>query len=57
MEDYLVTTRTYAMMRNVTTECVRKWIKNGKVKNKIIDGVNFVVLTEEEVKQRKEAGV
>lgn len=54
MEDKLVTVRTYADMCKVTTECVRKWVKNGKVKGRSIDGVNFIVLTDEEVKKRKE---
>ena len=52
MEEKLVTVRTYSLMRNVTAECVRKWIRQKKVQNKIIDGVNFVVLTDEEVKER-----
>ena len=50
----LVTIRTYSLMKGVTTECVRKWVKQGKVSNKVIDGVNFVKLTKEEIKQRKE---
>lgn len=54
MEERLVTVRTYADMYRVTTECVRKWIRQNKVQNKVIDGVNFIVLTDEEVKQRKE---
>lgn len=54
MEERLVTTRTYADMRRVTTECVRKWARQGKIKSKVIDGVNFVVLTDEEVEKRKE---
>lgn len=53
MEERLVTVRTYAEMYRVTTECVRKWIRQNKVNWKVIDGVNFVVLTEEEVKQRE----
>lgn len=53
MEERLVTVRTYAEMYRVTTECVRKWIRQNKVNWKVIDGVNFVVLTDEEVKKRK----
>lgn len=53
MEERLVTVRTYAEMYRVTTECVRKWIRQNKVNWKVIDGVNFVVLTDEEVKQRE----
>lgn len=52
MEERLVTVRTYAEMYRVTTECVRKWIRQNKVNWKVIDGVNFVVLTDEEMKQR-----
>ena len=54
MEDRLVTTRTYADMYKVTTECVRKWVRSGKVKSRSIDGVNFIVLTDEEMEWRKE---
>lgn len=53
MEQNLVTVRTYAGMYGVTPECVRKWVRQGKVKNKMIDGVNFIVLTDEEMKQRE----
>lgn len=49
----LVTVRTYAGMYGVTPECVRKWVKQGKVKNKVIDGVHFIVLTNEEVEKRQ----
>ena len=54
MEERLVTVRTYAEMYRVTTECVRKWIRQKKVASKVIDGVNFVVLTYEELNKRKE---
>lgn len=54
MEEKLVTIRTYAGMYNVTPECVRKWVRQKKVQNKVIDGVNFVVLTDEELSKRKE---
>lgn len=53
MEDRLVRTKTYADMRRVTTECVRKWARQGKIKSKVIDGVNFVVLTDEEMQKRR----
>lgn len=53
MEQNLVTVRTYAGMYGVTPECVRKWVRQKKVQNKVIDGVNFIVLTDEEVKQRE----
>lgn len=54
MENNLVTVRTYAEMYRVTPECVRKWIRQNKVQNKVIDGVNFIVLTDDEVKQREQ---
>lgn len=54
MEQKLVTVRTYAEMYKVTPECVRKWVRQKKVPNKVIDGVNFIVLSDEEMKQRKE---
>ena len=34
---------TYAKQKNVSTTAVYKWIKQGKVKVKIIDGVKFIV--------------
>lgn len=49
----LVTIRTYASMYNVTSACVYKWEKQNKIKTTQIDGVKFVVLTDEEVKQRQ----
>lgn len=52
MEERLVTVRTYAEMKGVTTVCVYKWERQNKVRTKKIDGVKFVVLTDEEVKQR-----
>lgn len=54
MEQKLVTVRTYAGIKGVTSVCVYKWIEQGKVNKKVIDGVIFVVLTDEEMKQRKE---
>lgn len=54
MEQKLVTVRTYAGIKGVTSVCVYKWIDQGKVNKKVIDGVIFVVLTDEEMKQRKE---
>lgn len=54
MKERLVTVRTYAGMHNVTPECVRKWVRQNKVQNMVIDGVNFIILTDEELKQRKE---
>lgn len=49
--DDLVTTNTYANMKGVTTECVRQWALQGKVKSVKIDGVRFIKLTEEEMKE------
>lgn len=53
MEERLVTVRTYAEMYRVTTECVRKWIRQNKVNWKVIDGVNFIALTDEKIKTEK----
>lgn len=33
---------SYARMMGVTDACVRKWIRQGKVKAEKIDGVTFV---------------
>lgn len=33
----------YAKLMNVSYECVRKWIKAGKVKTQVIDNTTFVV--------------
>lgn len=53
MYDNLVTTSTYAKMKCVTTECVRQWALQGKVKSTKIDGIRFIKLSEEEVKERR----
>lgn len=50
--DNLVTTNTYAKMKGVTTECVRQWALQGKVKSVKIDGIRFIELSEEEMKER-----
>lgn len=52
MYDNLVTTNTYAKMKGVTTECVRQWVLQGKVKSVKIDNVRFIELSEEEIKER-----
>lgn len=52
MYDNLVTTNTYAKMKGVTTECVRQWALQGKIKSIKIDNVRFIELSEEEVKER-----
>lgn len=54
MYDNLVRVDTYARMRGVTPECVRQWAISDKVKTVKIDGIRFVKLTKEEVKERKE---
>ena len=51
--DDLVTTNTYAKMKGVTTECVRQWALQNKVKSIKIDGIRFIELSEEEVKERR----
>lgn len=54
MEDRLVTINTYAKMIDRSKERVRQKIHSGEIPSKVIDGVIFVVLTDEELKQRKE---
>ena len=53
MYDNLVTTNTYAKMKGVTTECVRQWALQNKIKSVKIDGIRFIELSEEEVKERR----
>lgn len=53
MYEDLVTANTYAKMKGVTTECVRQWALQGKVKSEKIDGVRFIKLSEEEIKERR----
>lgn len=52
MYENLVTSNTYAKMKGVTTECVRQWVLQGKVKSIKIDGIRFIELSEDEVKER-----
>lgn len=49
----LCTFRKYADMKGVTTMCVYKWEKQGKITTTEIDGVKFVELSEEEMEQMK----
>lgn len=55
MYDNLVSYQTYANMKGVTQQSVRLWAEKGTIKTVSIDKRLFVVLTDEEVKQRKEA--
>lgn len=55
MYDNLVTTNTYAKMKGVTTECVRQWALSNKIKSVKIDGIRFIELSEEEMKERGKA--
>lgn len=55
MYDNLVSYQTYANMKGVTQQAVRLWAEKGTIKTVSIDKRLFVVLTDEEVKQRKEA--
>lgn len=54
MEDRLVTINTYAKMIDRSKERVRQKIHSGEIPSKVIDGVIFVVLNDEEVKKRKQ---
>ena len=53
MYDNLVSYQTYANMRGVTQETVRFWARKGRINTVSIDKRLFVVLTDEEVKQRQ----
>lgn len=53
MHENLVTTNTYAKMKGVTTECVRQWALQNKVKSTKIDGIRFIKLSEEEMRERR----
>lgn len=44
----LTTTNNYAKLKGVTTECVRQWALQGKIKSVKIDGVRFIKLNEDE---------
>lgn len=44
----------YAAMKNVSTTAVYLWEKLGKIKIVKEHGMKLVILTDEEVKQRKE---
>lgn len=54
MYENLVSYQTYANMRGVTQQTVRFWASTGRIKTVCIDKRYFVVLTDEEIKQRKE---
>lgn len=54
MYDNLVSYQTYANMKGVTQQTVRVWASKDSIKTVSIDKRLFVVLTDEEVKQRKE---
>lgn len=54
MYEKLMTYSNYAKWKNRNQQTVRDWVAAGKVKSVNIDGRLFVVLTNEEVKQRKE---
>lgn len=53
MYDNLMTYANYAKWKDRNQQTVRDWVAAGKVKSVSIDGRLFVVLTDEEVKQRQ----
>lgn len=53
MENKLVTINTYSKLINRSKERVRQKVHAGEIPSKVIDGVIFVVLTDEEVKLRR----
>lgn len=44
MEHDLVTVRTYAEQNGFSTQWVRRLVKANKLKGKVIDGVQFIVI-------------
>lgn len=55
--EYLMTYETYARFKGVTQQCVRYWVETGKVKREDVQGRNYVHLTPDEIKERKEKGI
>lgn len=53
MYDNLMTYANYAMLRGKSQQTVRDWVSSGKVKSVSIDGRLYVLLTDEEVKERR----
>lgn len=51
-KERLMTIRNYAEMKGVTVPAVYLWEKKGKIKIELMDGIKFVVLADEEIKQR-----
>lgn len=54
MYDNLMTYSNYAKWKNRNQQTVRDWVAAGKIQSVSIDGRLYVVLTDEEVKLRKE---
>lgn len=54
-KDRIMTIRNYAAMKGVTVPTVYLWEKKRKINTEDMDGVKFVILSDEEVKQRKES--
>lgn len=48
-KENLIKESNYARYKGVSSTCISKWRKQGKIKNTIIDGVNFVELSDEEL--------
>lgn len=53
-KENLIRESSYAKFMNVTTMCVAKWRYAGKIKNVVIDGMNFVELSDEELAKYNE---
>lgn len=53
MYDNLMTYANYAKWRGKSQQTVRDWVASGKVKSVSIDGRLYVLLTDEEVKERR----
>lgn len=53
MYDKLMTYAHYAKCLGKSQQTVRDWVASGKVKSVSIDGRLYVLLTDEEVKERR----
>lgn len=53
MYDNLMTYANYAKWRGKSQQTVRDWVASGRIKSVSIDGRLYVLLTDEEVKERR----
>lgn len=53
----LMSYNNYAILKGVTQQAVRNWVEAGKIERVVIDNRSFVVLTDDEIVERKEKGI